>query len=161
MSSLQKYPAQRKTNTFVVLLLYPDAVYSSNCYLLLEKDFAEWKKDNASILTIAGNNITTSIANFPDAVGNGGNGIWTSKYFTLPDSGYIAPATSLTDLGKDVYIGVPGEANLLHLRLVQAPGSVAGLGKAGTVGYIPVECNASLFITDDGQNYPNVSVARV
>ena len=161
MSSLQSYPAQRKTNTFVVLYLYDDTTFKSNCYLIQERGFNQWKQDNASILSIAGNTITTSVADFPGAIENSGNGLWSSQYFTFPDFGYVAPATTLTDLGKDIFIGVPGEANLLHLRLVQAPGTVAGLGKGGNVGYVAVECNADIFITETGNSFPNVSVARV
>jgi hypothetical protein len=64
----------------------------------------------------------------------------------------------LKDMGKDIYIGVPGEANLLHLRLVQLPGTVANLGKGGAVGYLVVEANASIFSMDQ---YLVVSVARL
>ena len=61
-------------------------------------------------------------------------------------------------MGKDIFIGVPGEANLLRLRLVQLPGTVANLGKGGAVGYVVIEANANIF---DGTNFQIVAVARL
>lgn len=159
MSSIQSsYLSQRKLASFVVLLLYPSSTYESNCYLLSEPDFERWKQDFALYLKVVGNNITTSVENFAFVVGS--SGIWSSEYYTYADSGYVPPATTLIDLGKDIYIGVPGEPNLLHLRLVQLPGSVETLGKGGKTGYVPIECNADIFVTTDGLSYMNVSVAR-
>lgn len=167
MSANQSAYAQRKTNSFVVIPQYVtegDGAYlSSNCYLISEADVAQWLKDNASKITRVGNVVTTSVANFPDLVGNSGNGIWANKYYTiLPNIGYVDMGTTLTDLGKDLYIGVPGESNLLHYRLVQAPGSVANAGKGGIVGYVVVEANADIFTASIvGNSYPSVAVARV
>ena len=164
MSSLQRYPTQRKTNTFVVIPVYGTSAADltapySNCYLISENDFAEWKKDNASVIvSSAGNVITISGANFQNAMNSTEpNGYWNSKYFTLPNQGRVNIGVTLIDMGKDVFIGVPGEANILHLRLVQAPGN---LGRNGLIGYIPIECNADIF-NDGGINFPSVSVARV
>lgn len=163
MSSLQRYPAQRKSNTFVVIPVHGASAGDltapySNCYLVSENDFSEWKKDNAPvILSSVGNVITISEANFSNAINSTEpNGYWNAKYYTLPNEGIVNIGVTLTDMGKDVFIGVPSEANILHLRLVRAPGN---LGKNGVVGYIPIEWNSD--IADGGINFPNVSVARV
>ena len=164
MSSLQRYPAQRKSNKFVVIPVYRNSdgdltSQYSNCYLISENDFANWKTDNASvILSSVGNVITIGMENFSNAMTyTEPNGYWNATYFTLPNQGLVNIGVTLTDMGKDVFIGVPGETNILHLRLVQAPGN---FGKNGVVGYIPIECNADIF-NDGGFNFPNVSVARV
>lgn len=156
MSANQSAFAQRKTNTFVA---FPTAYngeggISTNLYLFSEAGLALWKQENASTLTIVGNNITTSVSNYPTVIQD----LWTNTDYSSYYSEQVAPGTTLTDMGKDVYIGVPGEANLLHLRLVQLPASTAALGKDGFVGYIPVEGNADIF---DGNLAPIVAVARV
>lgn len=163
MSSIQGTFAKRVTNNFVVIPTnIIEGVLNSGCYLLSKQGFAQWVSDNASILTVVENTYTTSIANFPNLVNDSTNGISNSKYYTLPDYGYINQGIELTDLGKDVFIGVPGQANILHLRLVQAPGTLANLGEGGWVGYVAVETNASDIFTDpEGGSVPVVSVARV
>lgn len=159
------YPIQRKTNTFVVI---PAFIRSgtlsppySSCYLLSEDGLTQWKHDNASIMTIVGNNIIIRPENFANAItSNNDIGFWNAKYYTYPGEGLVNVGITLTDLGKDVYVGVPGEPNILHLRLVQAPGSINTCGKGGLVGYIPIECNSDIF-DSGGDEYPNVSVARL
>ena len=47
-------------------------------------------------------------------------------------------------------------------RLMQAPGTLANLGKGGWVGYVVVETNAVDIFTDrTGNDLPCVSVARI
>lgn len=153
--STQSYFAQRKTNTFVTIpFTTSGGGLITNVYLVSKADFESWKTNNASKMTITGNVITISVEHYAEVISD----YWYGNYYNFPDQGHIAPGVSLTDLGNDVYVGVPGEANIMHLRLVQAPTSVANLGKGGIVGYIPIECNADLF---DGDSYPNVGVARV
>jgi hypothetical protein len=153
--STQSFVSQRKTNTFVTIpFTVSGGDLVTNVYLVSKQDFEAFKRNNASKMTITGNVITVSINDYTDVISD----YWFGDYYNFPDQGQIAPGVTLTDLGNDVYIGVPGEPNILHLRLVQAPTSVANLGKGGIVGYTPIECNSDLF---DGNNYPNVGIARV
>ena len=152
-------PFSQRTGNYVVIANYfdTDTIYS-NAYLMLVKDFDQWVSDNKSLLTVVGNTYTSSVANFSSIMNNVSNGIYENKYYTLPNRGQLPIGMELKDMGKDAFIGVPGEANLLRLRLVQLPGTVANLGKGGAVGYIPIEANADIF---DGASYPNLSVARL
>jgi hypothetical protein len=157
--------ALRPTNSFIVFPTYWDVPnrMASACFLITPASVAQWAADNASLLTVLGNTYTVkNPANFVSVIGGDGNGIWTNQYYTLPDTGYLAPGTLLTDLGKDIFIGVPDEPNILHLRLVQAPGTLGNQGKGGWVGYTPVGTYAFDIFTDTrGTTTPIVSVARI
>ena len=162
MSSTQSSLAKRVTNNYVVIPTWNDGDTYSGCYMLTADGLAQWASDNALFLSVSGNTYTTTPANFYDLMYHSNNGIWTAKYYSLPSEGYLDPGVILTDLGKDVYVGVPGEANILHLRLMQAPGTLANLGKGGWVGYVVVVANAVDIFTDrTGNSLPCVSVARL
>ena len=140
----------------------------STAHLMTKPQFSNWVNSNRSMLTIAGNTYiakgttpTLMYQNFSNIVGSNNpasNGFWnlnnTNFYSnTTP----IPPGRVLRDMGQDVYIGVPGQANMLHLRLVTLPGGLTSLGGPGTTGYVVVETNANIFT---GVGYPNTSVAR-
>uniref|UniRef100_A0A6C0BDK4 Uncharacterized protein n=1 Tax=viral metagenome TaxID=1070528 RepID=A0A6C0BDK4_9ZZZZ len=162
MSSTQSSLAKRVTNNYVVIPTWSDGDTYSGVYMITADGVAQWASDNALFLSVAGNTYTTTPANFYNLMIHTGNGIWTDKYYSLPDYGYLNPGVVLTDLGKDIYVGVSGEANILHLRLMQTPGTLANLGKGGWVGYVVVETNASDIFTDNtGNTLPCVSVARL
>jgi hypothetical protein len=152
MSLLQHY-SQRKTNSFIVAL-------SEAVFLLQPAQLAQWASDNKSILTVVGSTYTTSVVNFRGLVNNVDNGLFTDKYYSFPVTALV-PGTTLKDLGKDVYIGTNAASNLLHLRLVELPGTVEHAGENGTVGYIPIEANADIFSEYPPVTYPCVGVARV
>ena len=163
MSSVQGALAKRVTNNYVVIPTWNDGDIYSGCYMLTPDALTRWASDNALFLSVSGNTYTTTIAKFYDLMDHSETtGIWNAQYYTLPGQGYLDAGIVLTDLGKDAYIGVPGEANILHLRLMQAPGTLANLGKGGWVGYVVVETNAVDIFTDrTGSNLPCVSVARI
>ena len=162
MSSTQSSLAKRVTNNYVVIPVnYSDSVLSSGVYMLTTDAFAQWASDNALFLSVSGNTYTTTPANFYNLMIHTGNGIWADKYYSLPGNGYLDPGVVLTDLGKDIYVGVSGEANILHLRLMQAPGNLAGLGKNGWVGYVVVETNASDIFTDNTGNTLPLSLIHI
>ena len=150
MTSVVSRPFAQRTGNFVVIANYVDGQLYSNCYLYAESDIAAWASDNASIVSVNGNIYTSSVANYETVVGN----LWTS----YSSFGSFPIGTELKDMGKDIYIGLPDEANLLHLRLVQLPGTVANLGKGGAVGYVVIEANADIL---NGDTLPGVSVARL
>ena len=155
MSLLQQF-SQRKTNSFIVAL-------SEAVFLLQPAQLAQWASDNKSILIVVGSTYTTSVANFRGLVNNVDNGIFADKYYS-PGNVHlnaITPGTTLKDLGKDIYIGTSAASNLLHLRLVELPGTVENAGEGGTVGYIPIEANADIFSEYPPVTYPCVGVARV
>ena len=148
-------------NNYVVIITVTSPSITSTARLMSQTGFNNWASDNKSILSVAGNTYTTSFANYRRAVGNSTNGIWNlgnSRYYNPPNPAPIAPGTILRDMGQDRFIGVPGQANLLHLRLVELPGTVENSGLGGAIGYVVVEGNANIF---NGTTYPNVSVARV
>jgi len=155
--------AKRVTNNYVVIgTSYGGGYVYSGAYMITAEGVAQWASDNAAFLSVAGNTYTTTQEKFYDLMFHTNNGIWTDKYFSLPGYGYLDPGILLTDMGKDIYVGVPGEANILHLRLMQAPGTLANLGKGGWVGYIVVETHASdIFADTSGDTVPCVSVARI
>ena len=135
---------------------------TSTAYLMPKSGLSNWAYDNRALITVAGNTYTAKTsANFSNIVGSNNpasNGIWNlnnTRYY--PSASPIAPGKILRDLGQDAYIGVPGQANMLHLRLVQPPGSVPSGGLGMPSGYVVVETNADIF---NGANYPNTSVAR-
>ena len=135
---------------------------ASTAYLMPKSGLSNWAFDNRALITVAGNTYTAkTYANFSNIVGSnnpGSNGIWNlnnTRYYTTTTP--IAPGRILRDMGQDIYIGVPGQANMLHLRLVTLPGGLSSLGGPGSVGYVVVETNADIFTTS---NYPNTSVAR-
>jgi len=155
MSLLQHY-SQRKTNSFIVVL-------SEAVFLLQPAQFAQWASDNKALLTVVGSTYTTNVANFRSVVNNTGNGLFADKYY-IPGNAFVDAltiGTTLQDLGKDVYIGTSAASNLLHLRLVELPGTVENAGEGGTVGYIPIEANADIFSEYPPVTYPCVGVARV
>lgn len=138
-----------------------DASGNSTAHLMLKSGFSNWAYDNRALITVAGNTYTAkTYANFSNIVASNNpasNGIWNlnnTRYY--PNTTAIPPGRVLRDMGQDAYVGVPGQANMLHLRLVTLPGSVPSLG-GGTVGYVVVETNADIF---NGTSYPNTSVAR-
>jgi len=157
MSSVVGRPFAQRTGNFVVLGKYLSggSLYS-NCYIQLESDIAKWAAHNASMLTVVGNVYTSSVANYRGVVQD----LWYGSYYNVPEYP-IEPlpiGMELKDMGKDIFIGVPGEANLLHLRLVQLPGALDALGRGASSGYVVIEANANIF---DGDAYPNVGVARL
>jgi len=161
MSSVVSRPFAQNKNNYVAMPYYYNAgTIESYTYLIAEDDVNQWVLDNADILTVFSNMYLTSVENYPSLVGNTGNGIWSYQYYTLPNGGYVAPGIELKNMGKEIFVGVPGEPNLLHLRLVQMPSTVENLGKGGVVGYAFVEGNATIFVNDK-DNYPVISVARL
>lgn len=132
---------------------------TSTAYLMPASNFKNWQTDNRSIITIAGNTNTISVANFSNAIGTGTNGLWNiAKTRYYPISTTLTIGTTLRDLGADQFIGVPGQANMIRLRLVAKPGSVPSSGYGGQQGYVVIGANADIC---NGVTYPNVSVARV
>ena len=161
--SIVSRPFAQNSGNFVSMAYYYNTDTSkveSFVYLISADEIDQWVLDNADILTVFSNMYLTSVDNYPSLVGVTGNGIWASKYYTLPNGGYVPQGTELKDMGKEMFVGVPGEPNLLRLRLVQMPGTVENLGKGGTVGYTFIEANADIFVADE-QNYPVVGVARL
>ena len=160
MSIVSRPFAQNSGNFVSMAYRYFEGSVESYVYLITADEIDQWVLDNADILTVFSNMYLTSVDNYPSLVGGTGNGIWASKYRTLPLNGYVPQGTELKDMGKEMFVGVPGEPNLLRLRLVQMPGTLENLGKGGTVGYTFIEANATIFVGDE-QNYPVVSVARL
>ena len=160
MSIVSRPFAQNSGNFVSMAYRVNSGSVESYVYLISADEIDQWVLDNADILTVFSNMYLTSVDNYASLVGTTGNGIWASKYYTLPNGGYVAQGTELKDLGKEMFVGVPGEPNLLRLRLVQMPGTLENLGKGGTVGYTFIEANATIFVGDE-QNYPVVSVARL
>ena len=157
MSSVVSRPFAQRTGNFVVTAYGVDGILYSNCYIQLESDIAQWASDNAGVLTVVGNVYISSVANYRSVVQD----LWyDGSYYNVPEyPNVLLPiGMELKDMGKDIYIGVPGEANLLHLRLVQLPGALDALGRGASSGYVVVEANADIF---DGFSYPNVAVARL
>lgn len=160
MSSVLTRPFAQNTGNFVVIATYSySEVLYSNCYILFENDFKRWASDYASNYSVVGNVYTAlSVGDFESMISEP-SGLWSEYYYVVPGNpGLIPIGTELKDLGKDIYIGLPGEANILRLRLVQLPGTVANMGKGGAVGYIFIEANGPIF---DGGDYPAVGVARL
>ena len=166
MSSVLTRPFAQNTGNFVTIAYYNTSnpedppVLVSGCYILLENDFKRWASDYASNYSVVGNVYTAlSVGDFETMIGSLYDGLWSEYYYVVPGNpGLIPIGTELKDLGKDIYIGLPGEANILRLRLVQLPGTVANMGKGGAVGYIFIEANGPIF---DGGDYPAVGVARL
>ena len=156
MSSVVSRPFAQRTGNYIVTTNYVNVTLYSNCYIQLESDIAQWASDNASLLTVVGNVYISSVANYRSVVQD----LWYGAYFNVPEypSDALPIGMELKDMGKDIYIGVPGEPNLLHLRLVQLPGALDALGRGASCGYVVVEANADIF---DGNLYPNVAVARL
>ena len=158
MTSVVSRPFAQRTGNYIVTANYVNSgqLYS-NCYIQLESDIAQWASDNAGVLTVVGNVYISSVANYRSVVQD----LWYgAAYYNVPEyPNVLLPiGMELKDMGKDIYIGVPGEANLLHLRLVQLPGALDALGRGASSGYVVVEANADIF---DGDLYPNVAVARL
>ena len=158
MTSVVSRPFAQRTGNYIVTANYVNSgqLYS-NCYIQLESDIAQWASDNAGVLTVVGNVYISSVANYRSVVQD----LWYgAAYYNVPEypNELLPIGMELKDMGKDIYIGVPGEANLLHLRLVQLPGALDALGRGASSGYVVVEANADIF---DGNLYPNVAVARL
>ena len=159
MSSVVSRPFAQRTGNFVVTAYGVDGILYSNCYIQLESDIAQWASDNAGVLTVVGNVYISSVANYRSVVQD----LWyDGSYYNVPEypNELLPIGMELKDMGKDIYIGVPGEANLLHLRLVQLPGALDALGRGASSGYVVVEGNADIFSNTD-YTYPTVSVARL
>ena len=157
MSSVVSRPFAQRTGNFVVTAYGVDGKLYSNCYIQLESDIAQWASDNAGVLTVVGNVYISSVANYRSVVQD----LWYgAAYYNVPEypNEYLPIGMELKDMGKDIYIGVPGEANLLHLRLVQLPGALDALGRGASCGYVVVEGNADIFTINQ---YLTVSVARL
>ena len=160
MSSVVSKPfAQNNGNFVATASYYFEGILHSGCYILFEKDFNRWAYDYVSNYSAVGNVYTAlSVADFETMISEP-DGLWSEYYYVVDGNpGEIPIGTELKDLGKDIFIGLPGEANILRLRLVQLPGTVENLGKGGAVGYVIIEANSSIF---DGNNYPVVGVARL
>ena len=153
--SIVSRPFAQRTGNFVVTAYGVDGKLLSNCYIQLESDIAQWASDNASMLTVVGNVYTSSVDNYFTVTQN----LW-GDYYHVPEypNETLPVGMELKDMGKDIYIGVPGEANLLHLRLVQLPGALDALGRGASCGYVVVEGNADIFTINQ---YLTVSVARL
>jgi hypothetical protein len=164
MTSVANTYATRLTSSWITIGTYIlGGELTSSMYLTPCPGLAQWAADNEDYLYVNGNQyIVVNPANYAMVIGNTGNGFWTHKYSAaFPEEGYFRVGTLFKDLGRDVYIGVPNEPNILHLRLMQAPGTLSSLGKGGLVGYGVVETNASdIFTESDGRTIPCVSLAR-
>jgi len=160
---LQALSVTVSTNGYVIIPTYynttPPTSILGTAAMLTAEGLTRWASANKAKLSVAANTYTASIANLPNLISKAAGGLYSSTYYTLPLFGQLPPGTFLKDLGKDIYIGVPGQANIFHFRLVQAPGILNNLGNGGWTGYVCVENNTSTF--SDYVNFPQVSVARV
>ena len=128
MPSVGTKIAQRLTKSFVT---------NSDAYLL-HSDVSSWV-DYGSPTQVGNLYIYDSPSSFIDGM----EGLWNEGANFYPEGNALPSNITLKDLGKDIYFGTRDEPNLVHMRLVGYPGSVANLGQGGIVGYTYVEINSS------------------
>jgi len=140
MSSTSRAFSQRPTNAFVT---------NSSGYLL-NPDITSWE-GLGNPKKIGNVYIYNSFDLFNAAMQT----VWLNGSNFVLDP--INTNTTIKDLGKDLYFGIQNEANLVHLRLVEVPGTVEDSGEKGIVGYVYLEVNYA----NPGTYVPEVGVSRI